>query len=167
MSASTARPAEGPFTADELQVLEQAGIFKGNPFGGKRKISARLLTPSDSDSYGSLSSSSSGASSASLRLKGFIDPSSAKDFELPTDKESVAALEFMGFTQATAQEIYQRWEARPDPEQNPYPFLEHASGQLENRKQGDLSHADFMTVSQNLKRIFFFWERERDFGGSN
>lgn len=156
MSASGARPAEGPFTANELQVLEQAGIFKGNPSGGKRKVSARLLTPSDSDASGSVSSSSSGASSASLRLKGFISPSSDKDFELPTDQESIAALEFMGFTQATAQEIYQRWETRPDPEQYPYSFLEHATGQFENRNQGDLPHTEFMTVSQIFRGISFW-----------
>ncbi|CAN8098057.1 unnamed protein product [Discula destructiva] len=145
MSASGVRPAAGPFTANELQVLEQAGIFKGTPSDGKRKVSARLLSPFDSDSYGSLSSSSSGASSASLRLKGFISPSFDKDFELPMDQESVAALTFMGFTQTTAQEIYQRWATRPDPEQYPYSFLEHAVGQFEHRNQGDLSHADFMT----------------------
>ncbi|KAK7735540.1 hypothetical protein SLS53_007453 [Cytospora paraplurivora] len=127
------------------QPAEVAVTSQANPSSGKRKVSARLLTPSDSDSYGSLSSSSSGAASASLRLRGFISPSSAQDFELPDDPESVAALEFIGFTQATAREIYQRWEARPDPEQYPYSFLEHATGQFENRNQGDMSHADFMT----------------------
>lgn len=151
MSDIGARPAEVPFTA------------KGNPSGGKRKISARLLTPLNSGSYNSLSSSPSSASSASLRLKDFISPSSAKDFELPTNQESVAALEFIGFTQAAAQEIYQRWEARPNPEQYPYSFLEHATGQFLNRNQGDMSHADFMTVSQNLGGISFF----ENFGGSN
>lgn len=156
MFAPGAEPAKGPFTADELQALEQAGIFKGKAFGGKRKVSARLLVPSDSDSYGSMSSSSSSASSASLRLRGFINPSSAKNFELPTDQESVAALEYMGFAQATAQEIYQRWESRPDPEQNPYSFLEYAAGQFENRNQGDLSHSDFMTVSPKLEAHFVF-----------
>lgn len=150
MSGSNALSEEVPFTAEELQVLEQVGIFKSNPSSGKRKVSARLLSPPGSDSYDSLSSSSSRASSASLSLKGFISPSSAKDFELPTSQESVAALEFMGFTLAHAEEIYKRWEARPDPEQYPYSFLEHANGQFENRDQDDLSHVDFMTVSENF-----------------
>lgn len=52
---------------------------------------------------------------------------SAKDFELPTDQESVDALDLNGFTQATSQEIYQRWETCPDLKQYPYSFLEHAS----------------------------------------
>lgn len=155
MSASDAGPAEGPLTADEVQVLERAGIFKGNPSGGKRKVSVRLLSPSYyGDASGSVSSSSSGAPSASVRLVGFVSPPSDKVFELPTDQESIAALEFMGFTQATAQDIYQRWETRP--EQYPYSFLEHAAGQFELRSRGDLSDTDFMTVSQNLTGISFW-----------
>lgn len=66
--------------------------------------------------------------------------------ELPTNQESAAALEFIGFTEATAQEIYQRWVAHPNPEQYPYSFLEHATVQFGNRGQGDISDADFMTV---------------------
>lgn len=69
------------------------------------------------------------------------------DRRLPTDHESAAALEFIGFEKATAEELYQRWETRP--EQYPYSFLEHAAGHFENRDQGDQSHADFMTVSQS------------------
>lgn len=146
MSAFGAQPTEGPFTAEEQQFLEQAGIFKGNPSGGKRKVSAMLLSPPSSDSSGSVSSSSSGSSSASLRLRGFVSPTSTKEFELPVDQESVAALDFMGFTQATAEEIYQRWESRP--EDYPYSFLDHVAGQFQSRSQADLSHAEFMTVSQ-------------------
>lgn len=148
MSADIPQLVEGPLTADDIEILEQTSIFKGKASGGKRKVSARLLTPSDSDTYNSVSSSSSDSSSASLRFQGVMNPSLDQDFELPTDQESVAALQYMGFTQAAAQEIHQSWEARSNEEiEYPYTFLEHVVGRFKYENQRDLSHADFMTVS--------------------
>lgn len=68
---------------------------------------------------------------------------------VPADEESIAALEFIGFTKATAHQIYQAWNTRP--EQYPYSFLEHATGSLGNMHQGDTSDTEYMTVSQDLE----------------
>ncbi|KAB2569615.1 hypothetical protein DBV05_g11705 [Lasiodiplodia theobromae] len=45
---------------------------------------------------------------------------------IPRDAQSVAALEFIGFTPQAAQEIFAKWSARPDPDTNPDELLDYA-----------------------------------------
>lgn len=153
MSDSGASTAKGPPTSDQVYVPKRKGTFNSNPTCGKRKVSAHLLTPSDSGSYDSLSSSSSGSSSASLRLKDFTGSFTAEDVELPEEQDSVATLKAMGFEEAIAQDIYERWETRPD--SYPYDFVDHAAGQFDGRSQGTLTDAEFMTVSHYFKAFLF------------
>lgn len=144
MSSSSAHVAKEHFTAEEQKVLERLGVHKSKPSGGKRKVSAQLLTPSSS-----LSGSSSSSSSASLRIQGRVGLSPPADVDLPTKSESIAALEFMGFEPVTAKAIFQTWEGRE--EDYPYDFLDHSFGRIENRSQGGSSYADFMSVSKSCQ----------------
>jgi hypothetical protein len=73
-------------------------------------------------SHGSVSSSTSG-SSASVRIRLF-DASTKPPFDLPEEFESVASLEFIGYTRLAAGEIFARWANRPDPQQNPDSLLQ-------------------------------------------
>lgn len=147
-SPGSAESLEGPFSQEELLVLKQNGYLLGNPSGGKRKVSALLLTPSDHSSFGSVSSTSSSSSSGastSLRLKGYVNPPAGKNFDLIDSQESVAALEYMGFNHVTAEEIYMRWSTREA--HYPYSFLEHATGPFQTQGPNDMSPEAFMTVS--------------------
>lgn len=61
-------------------------------------------------------------SSASVYVR-VRSPEASSPFELPESSESVAAVEWCGFTYAKSHEIFTRWVARPNPEQNPDDLL--------------------------------------------
>jgi hypothetical protein len=47
------------------------------------------------------------------------------DIEFPEKVYSAAALEFIGLKPERAKEIYDRWESRPDPTQNPDDLIDY------------------------------------------
>ncbi|KAH8730676.1 hypothetical protein GQ44DRAFT_699677 [Phaeosphaeriaceae sp. PMI808] len=98
------------FSADEVKILEDEHVLLPSPSVlGKRKVSARFLTPPASD--GSVSSSSSG-STASLSFKYYaLDPN--RNLEIPLSESSPEAFEFYGFTPQVAQEIHYNYCRRP------------------------------------------------------
>ncbi|KAH8727707.1 hypothetical protein GQ44DRAFT_702856 [Phaeosphaeriaceae sp. PMI808] len=96
------------FSADEVKILEDEHVLLPSPSVlGKRKVSARFLTPPASD--GSVSSS---GSTASLSFKHYaLDPN--LDLEIPLSESSPEAFEFYGFTPQVAQEIHHNYCRRP------------------------------------------------------
>jgi len=117
---------------EEIYILQEKGII-GVEILGKRKVSAALLSlPSSLPNSASASSTSS--RSTLIRLRSF-DPSSTKvSLDLPTDIESVAALEHLGFTRKVARDVFERYTKRPNPQQNPDSILEYAFGELNRLK---------------------------------
>jgi len=111
---------------EETSVLQEEGVI-GVEILGKRKVSAALLGLPSPSSSASISSTSSRL--ASIRLRNF-DPSTEASLDLPTDIESVAALEHLGFTRKVAGDVFERYAKRPDPQQNPDSILEYAFGEL-------------------------------------
>ncbi|KAH7408883.1 hypothetical protein BKA64DRAFT_595504 [Cadophora sp. MPI-SDFR-AT-0126] len=109
---------------EEIKALEDDRVLLSGPVNGKRKVSAALLTPPSTQ--GSLSSGST--SSASVRVRAFNH--SQAPFDLPESDESVAAVEWCGFTRTKAGEIYSRWLSRPNPQQNPDGLLEYMIGEI-------------------------------------
>ncbi|KAG4411195.1 hypothetical protein IFR04_015666 [Cadophora malorum] len=109
---------------DEVRALEDDRVLLSGTINGKRKVSAALLSPPSTQ--GSLSSGSS--SSASVRVRGLN--TAQAPFDLPESHESVAAIEWCGFTRTKAGDIFARWSARPDPEHNPDGVLEFMIGEI-------------------------------------
>lgn len=113
------------FTGEEIKCLEEDNIFLPTPPGshtrGKRKVSASLMSSPSS----SISSSSS---SASVRTWNFRP--STINIDIPTEEESAAVLEYLGFKTSVASEIFQRYAGRPDPQYCPDDLLDYAFGQI-------------------------------------
>lgn len=61
--------------------------------------------------------------------------------DLPTDIESVAALEHLGLIRKVAGDVFERYAKRPNPQQNADGILEYAFGEL-NRLKAQLSLQD-------------------------
>jgi hypothetical protein len=117
---------EFQLSPEETQALEEDLIFLSSntpSTSGKRKVSGALLTPPSSQGRVSCSSSSS----ASVRFRSF---SSLPDFtlDLPQSAISIAALEFIGFTAETAEDIFRRFTSRPNPDNNPDDLLDYVYG---------------------------------------
>lgn len=123
MSAS---PHDG-LSQDELELLQHDQIILPGPITGKRKISAAFLSP-PSSAPSSVSSSSS-QSSASIRFHHATIPNGSH-FDMPISSISVEALEYIGFTEARATDIYNRWIDRPDSQINPDDLIDYACGHI-------------------------------------
>ncbi|KAL8864925.1 MAG: hypothetical protein Q9174_007161 [Haloplaca sp. 1 TL-2023] len=96
-------------TAEEEASLMEDGIIVQKSSGGKRKVSAALLSPLSSHpgySSSNFSSSSSPSVTASVRFKSLH--TADYTFTLPEHSESAAAAEFCGFIPETAKEIYDK-----------------------------------------------------------
>ncbi|PVH79433.1 hypothetical protein DL98DRAFT_460983 [Cadophora sp. DSE1049] len=138
---------------DEVRALEDDRVLLSGPVNGKRKVSASLLTPPSTQ--GSLSSGSS--SSASVRIRDFNH--SQVPFDLPESHESVAAVEWCGFTRTKAGEIYARWSAKPNPQHNPDGILEFMIGEVNRLNMQPWSQAPVeqamtaLGVSDELKSV--------------
>ncbi|KAL8828739.1 MAG: hypothetical protein Q9191_002411, partial [Dirinaria sp. TL-2023a] len=106
---------------EDHKALVADSIILPKVAGGKRKVSAALL--SSPPSSGASSTTSSSASSAFVRYH----PATVwgAKFDLPTDINSAAAVEFCGFNASTAQSIYTRWHGRPDKENNPDELIDY------------------------------------------
>lgn len=121
---------DGDFTYEEVQFLEHNNVFKAKTSAGKRKVSTSLLSPPAST--GSVSSSSASSATASVRMLSFKSEQMLQgSFEIPTSAISVDALEFIGFSQATAKTVYERFINRPDPNINIDSFLDYATSQVQ------------------------------------
>ncbi|KAJ5289162.1 hypothetical protein N7478_002192 [Penicillium angulare] len=136
----------GCFTEEEIQCLEENAIFPPDPHRsqGKRKISATLIasTPSSNTSI------SSSASTTSVRTWNF-NPSTIST-NIPTDKESIEVLEYIGFEPATALDIFQRYTSRPEPDDCPDDLLSYVHGQISDLK-GETSHEALARVGINTQ----------------
>lgn len=113
---------------EEVQELEAEGVLLGDKtraprIGTKRKVQMAALSSSYRSSV--TSTSSSGSSSASLRIHGFGRPKTGT-IDLPVFEESPDMLEFIGFTQETSNAIYSNFLARPDPTNDPYDLLQYS-----------------------------------------
>ena len=109
---------------EEAQALEEDSyIINSAPIRGKRKISGALLSPPETES----SSSCSSSPAVSIRHKsGKV--SADVSFELPSCAISSEALEFIGFKSEVANEIFARWVSRPNPANNPDDLTDYIYG---------------------------------------
>ncbi|TEY36143.1 hypothetical protein BOTCAL_0566g00060 [Botryotinia calthae] len=143
---------------EEFQILEQEEII-GASINGKRKVSTGLLSMFSSQSFSSIPFSSnrpainikildpenndesgtslSSESSTSIQVlrKGLVRVGT---FELPESLESLALVEYLGYTRTKAAEIFTRWTNRPDPESNPYSLKNYALVELRNLEREPL-----------------------------
>ncbi|KAL8854171.1 MAG: hypothetical protein Q9221_001094 [Calogaya cf. arnoldii] len=131
---------------DENFLLEDRIVIEKSS-NGKRKVSAALLTPPASQS-GSLSSNSSSSTAssatASVRFAPIVTVNSS--FVLPDHHESVAAVEFCGFTLQAAQETYSRFaNSRKDPD-NPDDLLDFMKAQTLRAKKEEIPPREAMTM---------------------
>lgn len=123
-----------PLSQEDLSALQEDGVLLPGPQAGKRKISASfLLTPPSSGSSSATSTISSNKSTASVRYCDTHPHQDVPDF--PDKQESAAALEYIGLQPATAKEIFDRWQSRPDPDQNPDELLDYVYGHISRLKQ--------------------------------
>ncbi|KAF7933341.1 hypothetical protein EAE99_003226 [Botrytis elliptica] len=99
-------------TPEEFQILEQ------------EKIPVRY-------------SPSSTSSGTSLRLC-YKNSTNFVTFDLPECLESVALIEYLGYTRAKADEIFARWSARPDPDSTPNSLVDYTLSELKNLDQPPL-----------------------------
>lgn len=109
--------------AEEIQRLEEDGIFLPPAPGshpGKRQVSVSL--------YPIPGVSSSSSSSASVRTSKFGQNTVCTDF--PIEEESAAVLEYLGFETSTANQIFERYAHRHDPENCPDDLMGYACGQI-------------------------------------
>ncbi|KAF2226652.1 hypothetical protein BDZ85DRAFT_52838 [Elsinoe ampelina] len=123
-------------SVDDEQELENAGILLGPITGTKRKVSAAFLSPESSRS-GSSSSSSSASATVSI-----ITPPLSPDtyITLPSSDESIDALEYMGFTQRTAADIFTRFSDR------------HQAGNRDSLLDYAVSHVAQLRTMSNMSR---------------
>jgi hypothetical protein len=78
------------------------------------------------------SSSSSAAATVTVRFIGYDRQQQRQgSFEMPMTVISAEALEFIGFKQATAKTVYERFMNRPDPSINIDSFLDYATSQVQ------------------------------------
>jgi hypothetical protein len=94
----------------------------------KRKVSDSLFsTPVPSIENSSTSNSSSASASISFKSK---SPLSDRLVDLPSLADSEEGLEWIGFEEDAAAEIWNNYSTRPDPQQNPYDLFKHVTGHL-------------------------------------
>ncbi|KAI4252010.1 MAG: hypothetical protein L6R42_008152 [Xanthoria sp. 1 TBL-2021] len=124
-------------TAEDENSLAEDRIVVQNLSGGKRKVSASLLIPPSSHA-GSLSSNYSSSSSSSATASFRFQPLTAVNntIILPDHSESVAAIEFCGFTLDAAQQIYSRFVSRTDPN-SPDELLDYMKSETNRAKDED------------------------------
>jgi len=123
-----------PLSQEDLSALQEDGVLLPGPEAGKRKISASFfqLRPSSGGSSAT-SSLSSTRSTASVQ---YCDTHPCQDVpDFPDKQESAAALEYIGLQPATAKEIFDRWQSRPDPDQSPDELLDYVYGHTSRLKQ--------------------------------
>ncbi|KAH8711923.1 hypothetical protein GQ44DRAFT_714129 [Phaeosphaeriaceae sp. PMI808] len=123
-----------PLSPEDLSALQEDGVLLPGPQAGKRKISASFLqTPPSSGSSSAASTILSTTSTASIRYYDTQPYQVVPDF--PDKQESAAALEYIGLQPATAKEIFDRWQSRSDPDQNPDELLDYVYGHLSQLRQ--------------------------------
>lgn len=131
MSSAPTPPRDGDFTSEEAEALDKSDIFLGQPVNGKRTVDAATVNPPPSQGSVHASSSGSSSSTATVRREGFT--SSTKTFEFPTSLESVAALQFIGFTIQASNEIFARSITRPDADINTDDLMDYAFTHIKSK----------------------------------
>ncbi|OBT86046.1 hypothetical protein VE02_05525 [Pseudogymnoascus sp. 03VT05] len=129
---SSSPPSAGDFTFEEIQALECDDLFRARTGPGIRKVSTETL----SGFWNAPSSSSSlAAPSATVRFIGHDRRQQRQgSFEMPTAVISAEVLEFVGFNQATAKTVCERFMNRPDPSINVDSFLDYATSQVQQMR---------------------------------
>lgn len=98
-----------PLSAEDLSALQEDGVLTPDSQAGKRQ------------------------STASVQYRDTHPHQDLPDF--PDEQESAAALEYIGLQPAAAQEIFNRWQSRPDPDQCPDELLDYVFGHILQLKQ--------------------------------
>lgn len=122
--SSLISPTASDFSTEEIRALEEETLFLDTTQPTKRKVSAALFSPPSS-----ISSSSSASYTASIRTQGFNFDLS-QHFDIPLAARSADALEFIGLTTSTAVEIFDKWNGRPNPDQNPSDLIDYVSSHV-------------------------------------
>ncbi|KFZ06268.1 hypothetical protein V501_07548 [Pseudogymnoascus sp. VKM F-4519 (FW-2642)] len=126
---SSSPPSDGDFTFEETQALEYDGVFRARTGPGKRMVSTAAL----SGFWNAASSSSlSAAARVTVRFIGYDRQQQRRgSFEMPMTVITAEALEFIGFSHATAKTVYERFMSRPDPSINIDSLLDYATSQVQ------------------------------------
>ena len=144
-----AAPMSPPYEEDDLTIeddeaLQADRIVLRQVAGGKRTVSAALLSTPPSGA--SLSSASSSSSTASVRFH--IRSAADRTFDLPVYTISIAAVEFCGFTPQAAYDIYTRYVSRPDPDNNPDSLNDYMQSRI-----SEADNANELSPSQAMNRM--------------
>ncbi|KAL1855581.1 hypothetical protein Plec18167_004082 [Paecilomyces lecythidis] len=114
-------------TPEDIKRLERTGIFRNRKraasTAGRPRMSLALNQPPIP------SASSSSTPSVTFSFRGFY-PNRSYISDIPTEQESVAALEWIGFEPSTAVKIFQRYKDRADPEQGPSCLMDYVSSHI-------------------------------------
>lgn len=99
---------------EEIKLLEEQQIFLGPLENGKRKVSSSILSPPSSQgsqgvfpsphSSSSPSNAAIAGASASIRFRNF-NPSTMTTINLPESSDSIACIEYLGYTRSKAEHI--------------------------------------------------------------
>lgn len=141
-----ARPSDTVFTSEEMQYLEEDGIFfpqQPNSPVDKRQFSASLVSSISN------TNTSPSSPSATVRLWNFQPSAISTDF--PLGENSVAVLEYIGFETRTASEIFERFGTRPDPDHCSDGLLDYAIAHVSSLNYGNRDGD--MDIKESLARV--------------
>jgi hypothetical protein len=142
LPSSDSASSEIDLTDNEVRILHEEHLLFPTPATNKRKISVALLTPPASNA----SSGASSSPSLSVRFNSYnLDLD--RTFLIPRYTDSVAALEFIGFTTTAASQIFKNFSAKSA--DHPDDLLEFACGhiaQLNRKEVNNMSIADALSM---------------------
>lgn len=134
------------FTLEEIKCLEEDSIFhpqEPSDPTGTRKVSAGTLNQLSLSRISSLFPSGS----VSVQTHNF-DTNLTYTCDIPISEEGVVVLVYIGFTEATATAIYERYANRPDPGQNSGSLVDHVAEHisiLKTREYEDMDAREAIT----------------------
>ncbi|KAE8863791.1 hypothetical protein PTNB73_06998 [Pyrenophora teres f. teres] len=152
-SSSDPASPDNQLTQEEVRILQEQRLLYPTPITNKRKVSIALLSPPQSDTSGSSSSSPS----HSVRFRSFSS-NLDRTFLIPSSLESVAALEFIGFTTDAAAQVYGRFSNKSS--SSPNDLVAFACGhvaRLSHPKVQDMpiaSALDLVGINSQIKAVF-------------
>ncbi|CAE7189369.1 hypothetical protein PTNB85_07736 [Pyrenophora teres f. teres] len=152
---SSSDPASSDYqlTEEEVRILQEQRLLYPTPITNKRKVSVALLTPPQSDTSGSSSSSPS----PSVRFRSFSS-NLDRTFLIPSSIESVAALEFVGFTTDAAAQIFEWFSNKSS--SNPNSLLTFARAHVATLARPEVedmpiaSALDLAGINSQIKAVF-------------
>ncbi|CAE7020354.1 hypothetical protein PTNB85_09936 [Pyrenophora teres f. teres] len=152
-SSSDPASLDNQLTEEDVRILQEQRLLYPTPITNKRKVSVALLSPPQSDTSGSSSSSPS----HSVRFRSFSS-NLDRTFFIPSSLESVAALEFVGFTSDAAAQVYGNFSNKPS--SSPDDLVAFACGhvaRLSHPKVQDMpvaSALDLVGINSQIKEVF-------------